>query len=220
MDRRTFLASTLVLAASAAVSGPLFAAQAGGEAKMVLPPAQTGGGKPLMETLMLRRSVRAFSPRPLEPQVLSNLLWAAWGISRNDGRRTAPSARNAQETTVYAAMADGLFVYDAKEHALVRVLNKDLRALTGRQDFVATAPLNLIYVADLGKISDPDMADKLLYAGCDVGAIFQNVYLSCASQGLATVVRAYIDKPALAKEMNLGKNHIITLAQTVGYPKG
>jgi nitroreductase len=187
---------------------------------VVLPAPQPGGGRPLFETLAARRSERAFSPEPLPPAVLGNLLWAAFGINRPDsGRRTAPSCRNWQEIDLYAATRDGLFLYDAKRHALSRVLDTDVRGLCGRQDFVRDAPLNLVYVADRARMAAQSEEDLVFFAGTDTGLISQNVYLFCASEGLATVVRALIDKPALAAAMKLRPEQRITLAQTVGYPR-
>jgi nitroreductase len=128
-------------------------------------------------------------------------------------------ANNSQETEIYVAMADGLYVYEPKAHALRPVLAEDIRALTGRQAFVKEAPVNLVYVADLGKMTRAREEDKEFYAAAHTGFISQNVYLYCASEGLATVVRAGIDRPALAKAMKLRPEQKITLSQTVGYPK-
>lgn len=184
-----------------------------------LPKPQTEGGKPLMQVLKNRKSSRQFSSRKLSAQVLSDMLWAAWGISRENGKRTAPSARNMQEIDVYVAMEKGLYLYDAGAHALVGVLAKDIRAETGKQDFVKDAPINLIFVADFSKMGKTSDDQKEFYAATDTGFISQNVYLYCASEGLATVVRGYVDKPALAAAMKLRSNQKVILAQTVGYPK-
>ncbi len=186
-----------------------------------LPKPVTEGGKPLMEVLKNRRSDRAFSPKALPDQVLSNLLWAADGITRADGKRTAPSAVNWQEIDVYVATADGLWLYDAKAHALTQVLAADIRETTGKQPFVKDAPVNLVFVADLTKMKMPGITDddKKMWAAADTGFISENVYLFCAGEGLSTVVRGLIDKPALAKAMNLRADQSIILAQTVGYPK-
>jgi nitroreductase len=183
-----------------------------------LPAVQKEGGKPLMQVLNERKSTREYSTEKLPPQVLSNMLWAAWGINRPDGRRTAPSAVNWQEVDMYVAMEEGLCLYDAKEHVLNPVLAKDIRAATGRQDFVKDVPVNLIFVADLSKITASD-ADKVFYSAIDTGFISQNVYLFCASEGLATVVRNLVDKPALSKIMNLRSDQIVVITQSVGYPK-
>ena len=182
-----------------------------------LPPPQTDGGRPLMQVLKDRKTARDFTADKLSPQMLSNLLWAAFGVNRPDGRRTAPSAMNRQEIDIYVATADGLSVYNAQANRLEPVLAQDIRAATGTQAFVATAPLDLVYVADLAKAgSEPD-AD--LYTAADTGFIAQNVYLFCASEGLATVVRGSIDRASLGKAMKLRPEQKIILAQTVGYPK-
>jgi nitroreductase len=181
---------------------------------------QLDGGRPLMRVLKDRASSRSFGPEKLPMQTLSNLLWAAFGVNRPaSGGRTAPSASNSQEMDIYVAMADGLFLYDAKASLLRPVLPDDIRALTGRQSFVKEAPVNLIYVADLSKMLRASAEDRDSYAAAHSGFISQNVYLFCASEGLATVVRASIDRPALARAMRLRPDQKITLAQTVGYPK-
>jgi nitroreductase len=185
-----------------------------------LPPPQTDGGRPLMQVLKDRGSSRNFSPEKLPIQVLSNVLWAAFGVNRPDsGGRTAPSANNSQDMDIYVATADGLFLYDAKANLLKPVLAEDIRALTGRQPFVKEAPVNLIYVSDLSKMTRAAPGDREFYAAAHTGFISQNVYLFCASEGLATVVRALMDRPALAKAMGLRPDQRITLVQTVGYPK-
>jgi SagB-type dehydrogenase family enzyme len=185
-----------------------------------LPPPQTEGGKPLMQALKDRHTTREFSSEKLSPQVLSNLLWAAFGINRPDtGKRTAPSAMNMQEIDIYVATAEGLYVYDAKGNKLDPVLAEDVRAATGMQPFVKDAPLDLVYVADLAKTGKASAEDKNFYTAADVGFIAQNVYLFCASEGLGVVVRGSVDRAALAKVMKLRSDQKILLGQTVGYPK-
>jgi SagB-type dehydrogenase family enzyme len=181
---------------------------------------QMDTGRSLMQVLKDRKSTRAFSPEKLPDQVLSNLLWAACGVNRPDsGKRTAPTAVNWQEIDVYVATADGLYLYDVKAHALKPVLAKDIRALTGTQKFVQDAPVNLVFVADFSRMGNSKMENKVFYSATDTGFISQNVYLYCASEGLATVVRGLVDKPALAKAMGLRPDQRVILAQTVGYPK-
>jgi len=181
---------------------------------------QVEKGKPLMQVLTDSSSSRSFSTEKLSVQELSNLLWAAFGVNRTDmGKRTAPSALNWQEIDIYVATADGLFLYDAKKHMLNPILSQDVRALTGRQDFVKDAPVNLVYVADFSRMGKAAKDDKELYSATDTGFISQNVYLYCASEGLATVVRGSIDRQALAKVMKLRSDQKIILAQSVGYPK-
>ncbi len=184
-----------------------------------LPPPEREGGEPLMRALSRRRSGRAFRATPLSPQVLSNLLWAAFGINRAEtSDRTAPSALNAQEIDVYAALAGGLYIYAPKTHTLRLVAEIDARRITGYQDFVDDAPLDLVYVLDRAHTLATSTEHERLYAGVCVGAITQNVYLYCASAGLATVARALFDRKALASALRLGKDEEVLLAQTVGYP--
>jgi len=186
---------------------------------ITLPPPKTEGGMPLMQALSERKSGREFSPQKLPLPVLSNLLWAAWGVNRPDGHRTAPSARNVQEIDVYVAMSDGLFLYEPKPHQLRKILSDDIRAATGMNDYVKEAALNLVYVADLTRanLKEPDAIE--FYSGADTAFLAQNVYLFCASEKLQVVVRGAIDRPALAKIMKLRPDQKITLAQSVGYPK-
>ncbi len=181
---------------------------------------QTEGGKSLMQSLKERKSLRDFSPKELPLQVISDLLWAANGINRPDsGHHTAPTAMNLQEIDIYVAKADGLYLFNAKDNTLELIVQQDLRALTGSQPFVKDAPINLIYVADLSKMKNMSADDANFYFGTDTAFISQNVYLYCASAGLATIVRGLIDKPALSKAMKLRPEQRITLAQTIGYSK-
>jgi nitroreductase len=189
-------------------------------APIQLPAPQTEGGKPLMQALKLRATARAFAPDPLPKQTLSNLLWAAWGINRADsGKRTAPSARNWQEIDVVVVTASGAYLYDAAANALKPTVAGDLRALTGVQDFVKDAPVTLVFVADTTRMKGSQADSQQAYAWADAAYISQNVYLFCASEGLATGVRAMVDRPALAKALKLGANQIIAFAQSVGFPK-
>ena len=126
---------------------------------------------------------------------------------------------NWQEVDIYVALAEGVFVYDAKGNKLNPVIAKDLRSATGSQEFVASAPLNLVYVADLSRVSRASDEDKILYTSADVGFIAENVYLYCASQGLAAVVRGSVDRASLAGAFKLRPDQKIVLAQTVGYQK-
>ena len=185
-----------------------------------LPKPRTEGGMPLMEALKARKTSRSFSREKLPEQVLSDLLWAACGVNRPDsGKRTAPSAVNWQEIDVYVAMAEGVYLYNAKAHRLEPVLAKDLRAMTGTQPFVRDAPVNLVYVADLTRMKGANDENKVFYSAADTGFIAQNVYLYCASEGLATVVRGLVIRPALKEALSLRSEQEIILAQSVGYPK-
>jgi len=181
------------------------------------PPASVG--QDLMHALRARHSTREFSPRPLPLDLISTLLWAAFGINRPaSGGRTAPSAHGWQEIDVYAALAEGLYRFDARAHALEFAVPHDLRALTGVQDFVAHAPLNLVYAADFARMEGASQKEREFFAAADAACIAQNVYLYCASAGLATVVRGLIDRKKLAAAMGLREPQRIALAQTVGFP--
>jgi len=188
-----------------------------------LPPPQTSGGRPLMDVLNDRQSMRSYRKDKLPDQVLSNLLWAAWGINRPDRNlHTAPSSSNQQELDVYVALEKGLFLYEPRAHVLYPVLDEDLRAATGTQRFVGDVPLNLIYVADHARMyrgSGMDDNMKFAISSANSGFIAQNVYLFCASEGLGTVVRGLVPKESLAKRMKLRPDQVIIYAQSVGYPK-
>lgn len=184
------------------------------------------GGKSLMQSLQERETSRSFSTKKLPIKLLSNLMWAAYGINRpGSGKRTAPSASNRQEIDVYVAMEEGLYLYNAEAHVLEPVLKGDLRKnttifLQPSRSSVESAPLQLIYVADYSKMSfytDDDA--KKFYSAADAGFIAQNVYLYCASEGLTTVVRGLVNRDALAKDMKLRDKQRIVLVQTVGYPE-
>lgn len=191
---------------------------------ITLPAPAKSGGKPLMDALNERQSSRLFSEKDLTLQQLSDLLWAAWGINRPaDKKRTAPSSNNRQEMDVYVTLKSGLYLYDADANILKQIHNRDIRALAGVQDFVGMVPVNLVYVADLAKrglqegqqVTDRD----LLSSWANTGFMAQNVYLYCASEGLATVIRAMIERDKLAPEMGLRPLQAIILAQSVGFPQ-
>ena len=192
---------------------------AGGQEFITLPAPKTEGGMPLMQALKERQSGREFSSEKLPLGTLSNLLWAAWGVNRADGHRTAPSARNMQEIDVYVAASDGLFLYEPKQHRLQKILAEDLRAATGTNEYVKDAAVNLVYVADLARANLKDPAAIEFYTGADTAFLAQNVYLFCASEKLSAVVRGSIDRAALAQKMKLRPDQKITLAQSIGYPR-
>ena len=189
------------------------------DSSIKLPSPDTHGGIPLMEALSQRRSLREFARNELPLPVLSNLLWAAYGRNRPDGGRTAPSALNAQEVDIFVALPAGAYLYDASEHELHLVVASDLRRVTGYQDFVDDAPLDLVYVADYTRCSLVAVESREAYAFVCAGAITQNVYLFAASSGLATVIRAWIDRAAIADAMGLAPDQQVLLSQTVAYPK-
>ncbi len=173
-----------------------------------------------MEALRSRRSTREYDTRSLPLQQLSNLLWAACGINRPDrGDRTTPYWRHIMVLDVYVAMADAIWLYSPERHQLLLHLPGDLRVKTGMQDFVGTAPVDLVYVAHGDRMPDLTIDQRRLFASVDAAFIGQNVYLYCAGNGLGTVFRGALDGEQLAKAMSLGPHQFITFAQTVGYPR-
>jgi SagB-type dehydrogenase family enzyme len=192
---------------------------AAGAPAIALPPPRTEAGRPLMQALARRRSQREFAPQPLSRPVLSDLLWAAAGVNRPRlGGRTAPSALNAQEVDLYVALPEGLYLYEPAPHRLRQAVASDVRRVTGYQDFVDSAPLDLIYVADHARMKLVPAERRTAYAYAAAGAMAQNVYLYAAAAGLATVIRAWFDARALTEAMQLGPDQHVLLAQTVGRP--
>ena len=186
---------------------------------VVLPAPTLPARATLEAALRQRKSTREVSPEPLPLETLSALLWAAFGINRSgSGGRTAPSAHNWQETGVYAVLPEGSYCYDAPSHRLRLVKAQDLRHLTGTQAFVASVPLNLVYVADFARMPDVAPHEREFLAGVASGCIAENVYLACAAVGLGTVLRGLVDRRALAHALGLSATQRITLAQSVGLP--
>jgi hypothetical protein len=177
-----------------------------------LPPARLDLPAPLMKALKDRHSERNYSDRKLSIQQVADILWAANGVNREDGRRTSPSAMNKQGVDIYAVTADGAFLYDPVKHALVAVAPGDLRKEMGGQEFVAVAGLNLAYVADNEVVKDE-------WAAVAVGCMAQNVGLYCATAGLGNVVRGWFEADKVKKALSLQTNQSVILTQTVGSPK-
>jgi nitroreductase len=184
---------------------------------LALPSPRREGGMPLTQALWLRRSTRAYANKPLPMQLLSDLVWSAYGINRPSGDRTAPYWRHMMVIDVYVVQADGVWLYEPKTHSLLPHLKDDLRALTGLQDFVASAPLELVYVAHGERMADISAEERRLYASVDAAFIGQNVYLFCASEGLVTVFRGALDQVKLGRALKLPEGQFVTFAQTVGY---
>ena len=178
------------------------------------------GGMPLMEALDKRCSTRDFTDKDLQEQTLSNLLWAAFGINREESdKHTAPSSNNNQEIDIYVATAHGAYKYVPKGHLLEIISDEDFRSICGEQAYVATAAINLVYVSDLSRTDQKDLNAEPLSSYSNVGFIAQNVYLFCASEGLGAVIRGWINKEALQAKLQLKPNQKIILSQSVGFPK-
>ena len=188
-------------------------AVSGARAELVtqsLPKPDMVGGKTLMQSLQERKSVREFGRRAVNDQTLADMLWAAVGVNRQDGKRTIPTALNGQDLTVYLLKFDGVWQYDARGHKLIQVSDKDLRPLLGTQDYAKDAALDLVYV------STSDVATN---GAMHAGSAYQNVGLYCADKGLNNVVRGYFEKADLEKELKLNENQWIVVSQAVGWPK-
>ena len=183
---------------------------------IALPSPDKTGGLPLMKALNERHSSRNFVNGELSLQQLSDLLWAAFGINRPDGRRTAPSSRNYQEVDIYVATRKGVFLYNAPGNNLIRINSEDMRSATGTQGYVKDAAVDLVYVLDKSRVPGDNDEEKLVSAVISAGAMVQNVYLYCASEALGCVVRGSFDGEQLAGVLNLNKQQEIIITQSAG----
>ncbi len=198
-----------------------------------LPAPADDGGLSLFAALAQRKTTRAFDPAPLSLQLLSNLLWAAYGVNRKVGPfgvagRTAASASNSQEIDLYVARADGVDRYSASDHRLMPVVAGDRRELAitpGQLGAVAVAPVQLIYVADLHRLThtagfqEPGLHDAEVqksYYFVDTGLVAGNVYLFAAAHGLAAWFHN-CDKAKLHEALGLTAEQRVLFAQSVGY---
>ena len=217
MRSKLVIIAAACLVICAFVLPPVFAEKA---KPTPLPDPQISSGKLLMQALKERKTSRKFSNGKLSQQQLSNLLWAAFGVNRPDtGKRTAPSSWNKQEIDIYVVTSDGVHLYYAKAHSLIPVLSDDIRALTGTQSYVKNAAVNLVYVSTPSKMKQKTETDRLITTSANTGFIGQNVYLFCASAGMAAVFRDGIDRKKLAEVLKLKEGQRINFAQSVGAPE-
>lgn len=185
-----------------------------------LPVPDSLGGKPLMEALNERATKRDFVDSALTLKQKSSLLWAAFGINRNEnGKRTAPTAMNCQEFDIYLADEIGVYLYLPDSNKLKLVLSGDYRVAMGKQSFVKNASCILIFVADYSKMKNMSDEDKDFYSAADCGFISQNVYLFAASESLSTVVLGAIDREEILRLLKLEKSHKVIFTQPVGKGK-
>jgi hypothetical protein len=227
MNRRTFIRAVPAFTVLAGTASGL--AQEDLQPITLLKP-QTEGGTSVLAALWERKTSRNIGDTPLPPQVLSNLLWAAFGVNRERASfgkpgRTAPSASNSQEIDLYVAMPEGVYLYESVAHRLRPVVGGDFRARSGRRS-ARTAPVNIFYVADLSRydrgpdqpdrnIGDPEVQKSYYYVA--TGLIAQSVYLFAASHGLAAHFHN-CDKASTPREFKLRPEQRVLFAQTVGYP--
>ncbi|MBQ9455421.1 MAG: SagB/ThcOx family dehydrogenase [Thermoguttaceae bacterium] len=217
ITRRNFVtAGTAAVCGLALVSGSAQAQPVVEGERIELPTPRKTGGMPLLDALSTRKTTRVYSSRMLDAQTLSSLLWAAFGISREDGRRTAPSALNSQEIQIYVILEGGIYVYEPKEHALERKLEGDFRKLAGTQSYAQSVPVSFVYVADLEKsLTSPESSES--YACVDCGFIGQNVYLFAAANGLSSAFRGSIDRSAISETLKLKASQRVLYGQSIGY---
>ncbi len=184
-----------------------------------LPPPDKTGGKPIMQCLNERQSLRNISSKELTEQELSNLFWAATGVNRFDGRRTNPTSRDGRDIQLYAAMKKGLYFYNADKHQLELILDKDVRSQTGRQRVMhSTSPVILIIASDYERMKKAHIREELLDQTADVhaGCVAQNVYLYAAAAGLSTVIVDEIEYDKLKSTMKLPESYRIIINMPVG----
>jgi hypothetical protein len=233
MNRRKFTKVVPSIALIAA-SAPCYSIVMPGSAELqpiVLPKPEKEVGKSVMASLQSRKTTRTISSKELPLQIISNLLWAGFGVNRDSGSfgkkgRTAPSASNSQEIDLYVALPGGVYLFEAVGHKLLPVAQGDFRARSGRRS-AATAPLNIFFIADLSRydlgpaqpdreIGDPEIQKSYYYT--DTGFIAQNIYLCAASLGLAAWFHN-CDKENTVAEFKLRPTQRVLFAQTVGYPE-
>ncbi|MGA2172977.1 MAG: SagB/ThcOx family dehydrogenase [Sedimentisphaerales bacterium] len=210
--------------ANAAAGGKQILPVAEADGAIKLNPPDLNNGISLMQALKKRKTNRDISNKGITQQQLSDLLWAADGVNRPDGKRTSPAAMGIYCVDIYVVLPEGIYLYDAAKHELKPVAKGDFRKLAGMQDFVFIAPLNLVYVFTLRNPKDaparaPVQEEKRkIWGDVEVGCMVQNVYLYCASQGLAAVVRGMVDQKKFGEAVKVKPEQII-VAQTIGYPK-
>ena len=198
--------------------GSCFANEQNKSEVITLSKPELKSGKLLMQALKDRKTTRSFSTKELPESVMSNLLWAGFGVNRKDGKHTAPSAVNAQNIIIYVAMKKGVYKYVPEKFQLLPVLGEDIRKDIGSQEFLQKAPLVLLYVADFSYLKNMNKEDRMFYSAINTGYISQNIYLYCASVKLATVAVGWVKRDAASKLLKLNKNQEVILIQPVGYP--
>lgn len=190
------------------------------EKEISLPAPNMGRKGTVMQALQDRKSTREFSSEALDIQDLGDLLWAACGINREDGRRTSGTARNKQDCDVYVIMEAGAYLYRPATHSLGLVKEGDLRKYAaGMQAFVLDAPVCLLIVSDFKKMGKADNPHTMSMCSVDAGIVSQNISIFCSSAGLATVTRAMMNTEALCKQLNLSEDQHPILNHPVGYMK-
>ena len=187
-----------------------------GQKEIRLPEPKSKGGKPLMDCLKERKTIREFSDKELDLQVLSDLLWASNGITREDGRRTAPTARNAQDISIYVVTNKGIYRWESNKNLLILIKEGDFQKETGPQPFVPKAQWNIALVSDLSKYGGADNPSAIKYGAMSAGYVSQNMYLYCSSFELATVARGMFDPNVMKELLELKGEEVVMLVHSVG----
>ena len=175
-----------------------------------LPEPQIDKNVTLYDALKNRKSVRTYEKKEVDMQTLSNILWVAYGVNRDDGRRTIPTARNAKDLSVYVADQKGVWLYNADRNELKQITADNIMYAFGSQSFMKDVPVVLIYAG-----SDKDHNFSVMHAG----SAYQNVELYAGVTDLGCVVRAMFDKEAVAKAIQLPAGQRIIVTQAIGYEK-
>lgn len=187
---------------------------------IALPAHPASVGMDLAKALEQRRTSREFGAGKLSPEDLSAVLWAANGVNRADGKRTAPTARGEQYMDVYVVGDDGAYLYDATAHALKPVQRGNLKGKLAHQDHVAAASHVLVLVVDMDRMSGLGSADAMLgMAHATAGAIAQNAALMCAARGIGTGMVAWIRENGIREALGLRKHQIPLYVMPLGYLK-
>ena len=218
--KHLFLLSAAVVAVTAAVL--CFAQESAAPAKIdpkaeevALPAPAKTGGMPLMQALAERKTIRDYKPAELDAATISEILYAANGVNRPDGRRTIPTALNMQDLEVYVALPNAVYHYDAKANKLVKIDDGDFRAeLITRKDLANNSACILVYASDSSKFPN-----DIKFPAIHVGEASQDVYLYAASKGLGTVSLGMYDEKGVRKVFKLEDKMTVILAQAVGVPK-
>ncbi len=184
-----------------------------------LPSPRPMDTKPLGFALQERKSLRMFIDKPVPEEMLSNILWAAYGYNRvEDQLRTVPSARNAQELDIYVFLHDGIYLYDAQKNTLEMVRKGDFRKMISKQEYFAIAPISIVVVANYDRMERFDKDKREFYSAIDAGYVSQDIYLMCANYRLGTVACGAINHDEIAKLVNL-KNGRVVIAHPIGFAK-
>lgn len=191
------------------------------QGEWILPTPKKKSKVSLEEALNLRRSSKeSFSIKELTEKEIGQILWAARGVNRPEGKLTSPSAMARYSVSVYVATKEGSFLYFPQNHSLLLIDNRDIRRGIGTQEYVKTAPVILIFVADFSKLpEDFPMEKKISFVSAEAGTIGENVYLQCAALKLGTCFVASVEKDFVKTALNFEKDIEPLFAMPIGHPR-